>query len=144
MAKLRPFLAGIVSQVNIDWRRKRKQKKEKELKKTTGIDTEAWMNTMPDHVKTSTGRIIESLGSEAALEKYTPGIKALSGHLKTGQRWSPQNRPTGMARDGVVLPLSMGSGQARFGPPAPRSAFEDVTMVEQSVQHRSHGGAVAE
>ena len=24
--------------------------------------------------------------------------KSLSGHLKTGQRWSPQNRPMGMAR----------------------------------------------
>ncbi len=77
MAKLRLFLAGIVSQVNIDWRRKRKEKKEEELKETTGIDTEAWMNTMPADVKAGTSQIIESLGGEDALEKYTPVIKAL-------------------------------------------------------------------
>ena len=77
MEKLRRFLAGIVSQVNTDWRRKRKEKKEEELQKTTGIDTEAWMNTMPADVKASAGQIIESLGGEDALEKYTPVIKAL-------------------------------------------------------------------
>ncbi len=29
----------------------------------------------------------------------------LGGHFKTGQWWSPQKRPMGMARDSVVLPL---------------------------------------
>ena len=77
MAKLRLFLAGIVSQVNVDWRRKRKKKKKEELKETTGIDTEAWMNTMPADVKAGTSQIVESLGGEDALEKYTPVIKAL-------------------------------------------------------------------
>ncbi|RJP46469.1 MAG: TIGR02391 family protein [Desulfobacteraceae bacterium] len=77
MAKLRPFLAGIVSQVNIDWRRKRKEKKDRDLKDTTGIDTEAWMNTMPADVRDRASQIIESLGGEDALEKYTPVIKAL-------------------------------------------------------------------
>ena len=33
------------------------------------------------------------------------GPLALSGHFKTGQRWSPQKPANGMARDGVVLPL---------------------------------------
>ena len=69
---------------------------------------------------------------------------SLSGHLKTGQRWSLQNRPTGMARDGVVLPLSWGSRQARFGAPTPRPALEDVAVMEQPIQHRSHSRAVAE
>jgi len=77
MAKLRSFLAGIVSQVNTDWRKKRKEKKKEELQETTGIDTEAWMETMPDDVKASTSQIIESLGAEDALEKFTPVIKAL-------------------------------------------------------------------
>ncbi len=77
MAGLRLFLAGIVSQVNIDWRKKRKNKKEDELRGTTGIDTGVWMNTMPADVKASTSQIIESLGGEDALEKYTPVIKAL-------------------------------------------------------------------
>ncbi|MFA7329807.1 MAG: TIGR02391 family protein [Candidatus Delongbacteria bacterium] len=77
MAKLRDFLSGIVSQVNNDWRRKRKEKKEEDLRRTTGIDTEAWMSTMPPDVKESTSQIIESLGGEDALGRYTPIIKAL-------------------------------------------------------------------
>ena len=32
-------------------------------------------------------------------------VKTLGGHFKTGQWWSPQKRPMGMARDSVVLPL---------------------------------------
>ena len=34
-----------------------------------------------------------------------PRLQALGGHFKTGQWWSPQKRPMGMARDSVVLPL---------------------------------------
>ena len=33
------------------------------------------------------------------------GASDLGGHFKTGQWWSPQKRPMGMARDSVVLPL---------------------------------------
>jgi len=77
MAKLRLFLAGIVTQVNADWRRKRKEKKDKELKEKTGIDTEAWMKTMPDGIKQNAQQIIDSLGGEDALERFTPIIKAL-------------------------------------------------------------------
>ncbi len=75
--KLRGFLAGIVSQVNADWRRKRKEKKKKDLKEKTGIDTEAWIKTMPEDIRESTKQIIESLGGEDALEQYTPVLKAL-------------------------------------------------------------------
>jgi uncharacterized protein (TIGR02391 family) len=77
MAKLRRFLAGIVSQIDVDWRKKRKEKKQKDLKDRTGIDTQAWIDSMPDDVKASASQIIESLGGENALEKYTPVIKAL-------------------------------------------------------------------
>lgn len=77
MAKLRNFLSGIVSQVNSDWRKKRKEKKDKDLKEKTGIDTEKWLDTMPDDVKTNTSQILETLGGEDALEKFTPIIKAL-------------------------------------------------------------------
>ncbi len=77
MAKLRNFLSGIVSQVNADWRRKRKEKKDKDLKEKTGIDMEQWVNTMPDDVKANTSQIIETLGGEDALEKFVPIIKAL-------------------------------------------------------------------
>ncbi len=77
MAKLRKFLSGIVSQVNADWRERRKEKKAADLKEKTGIDTENWTNTLPDDVKENTKRIIATLGGEDALEKYTPVIKAL-------------------------------------------------------------------
>ncbi len=79
MEKLRKFLSGIVSQVNTDWRVKRKAKKDQDLKDTTGIDTDAWVNTMPADVKEFAQQIIESLGGEDALEKFTPVIKALHG-----------------------------------------------------------------
>ena len=77
MLKLRTFLFGIVSQVNIDWRVKRKEKKDKDLKDSTGIDTTAWISTLSADVKKHTQQIIESLGGEDALEKFTPVIKAL-------------------------------------------------------------------
>lgn len=77
MEKLRNFLSGIVSQINADWRKKRKEKKSNDLKETTGIDAEKWVNTLPDDVKENTRQIIETLGGEDALEKYTPVIKAL-------------------------------------------------------------------
>ena len=77
MSELRQFLSGIVSQVNTDWRKKRKEKKATDLKEKTGIDAEIWTNTLPEDVKENTKRIIETLGGEDALEKYTPIIKAL-------------------------------------------------------------------
>lgn len=77
MEKLRKFLSGIVSQVNTDWRIKRKAKKDQDLKDTTGIDIKAWMSTLPADVMEPTQQIIESLGGEDALEKFTPVIKAL-------------------------------------------------------------------
>ena len=77
MVKLRKFLSGVVSQINADWRKKRKEKKDKDLREKTGIDTEKWVNTMPDDVKANTSQIIETLGGEDALEKFIPIIKAL-------------------------------------------------------------------
>jgi len=77
MVKLRKFLSGIVSQVNADWRKRRKEKKDKDLKEKTGIDTERWVDTMPDDIKANASQIIETLGGEDALEKFTPVIKAL-------------------------------------------------------------------
>ena len=55
--------------------------------------------------------------------------KVLSGRVKSGQRWSGQNRPTDVARDMVLLSHLLLIGQVRFGSPAPWSAFQDVTVV---------------
>lgn len=68
MAKLRSFLSGIVSQVSIDWRTKRKEKKDKDLMDTTGINTEVWVNTLPTDLKGYAKQIIDSLGEKMLLK----------------------------------------------------------------------------
>jgi len=77
MSSLRQFLSTIISQVNNEWRSKRKGKKEDELEASTGIDTSKWMSTMPDDIRQQTSKILEFLGEEDALEKYSPVIEAL-------------------------------------------------------------------
>jgi hypothetical protein len=58
-------------------------------------------------------------------------------------RWSLENRPYEMARD-VILFLSrfLLIGQVCFGPPAPRSAFEDMAVVEKAVEHGGDSGGI--
>lgn len=77
MMKLRIFLSGIVSLVNTEWRIKRKEKKDADLKENTGIDTAAWVKTLPVEIQHYTNQILDSLGGEDALEKFSPVIKAL-------------------------------------------------------------------
>lgn len=77
MISLREFLSGIVAQVNADWRRLRKEKKDKDLKEKTSIDTAAWIKTMPADVGANATQIVDLLSGEDALEKFTPVIKAL-------------------------------------------------------------------
>jgi uncharacterized protein (TIGR02391 family) len=82
MSKLRDFLAGIISQINQEWRKRRKEKKERQLStqlsSSTGIDTEHWLGTMPDDVKKTTQNIIEALGEEdTSPETFTPVMKLI-------------------------------------------------------------------
>ncbi|WP_261114940.1 TIGR02391 family protein [Serratia entomophila] len=63
--------------MNTDWRNKRKEKKEKELEISTGIDTHQWMSTMPEDIRQQTSKILDFLGDEDALEKYSPVVEAL-------------------------------------------------------------------
>lgn len=77
MTKLRKFLSGVISQVNSEWRAKRKEAKQQELNAVTGIDTDKWLSTLPDDVREHTNQIVETLGGEDALQKFTPIIKAL-------------------------------------------------------------------
>src|SRR6266571_4707077 len=69
---------------------------------------------------------------------------ALSGHPKTGQRWSGQNRPTEEAGDSVVLSCNLVWRQVYFCAPASRTAFEYVSVMQQAVEHGSDGGAVSQ
>jgi hypothetical protein len=57
--------------------------------------------------------------------------RTLGGQLKTGQQGSLQNRPTGVGPGrGPYLPCFVLIRQVCFGSPAPRSAFQDVSVVE--------------
>lgn len=77
MKEFREFLSELISKVNSSWREQRKRKKDTDLKQATGIDTEFWMSTMPEDVKSHTSEILSMLNTEDALEKFTPIIKAL-------------------------------------------------------------------
>ena len=82
MKKLKDFLAGIISQINLDWRKKRKEKKEQALKSQlssgTGIDTKKWLSTMPVDVKITTQNIIDTLDDEDTTpETFVPVIKLI-------------------------------------------------------------------
>src|ERR1700694_5407893 len=68
----------------------------------------------------------------------------LSGNPKTGQRWSGQNRPTEGAGDSVVLPCSLLWRQVYFRTPTPRTAFENMPMMEEAIEHGGDGGAIAQ
>jgi hypothetical protein len=71
-------------------------------------------------------------------------------------RWTAQNRPlidtskpatTGVAAEtnGVLLRSLLGAQVGLdLGAPAPRSAFEDVRVMEQPIEERGDGGGVAE
>lgn len=77
MKKFRDFLTGIINQVNNSWRAKRKEIKNTQLTKTSGIDTEKWMSTLPESIRVNAEKIINQLGDEDSLEQFTPVIKAL-------------------------------------------------------------------
>jgi len=59
-------------------------------------------------------------------------------------QWSLENRPTDQARDQVVLPLCLLIRQVHFGSPTAWAAFENVTVMEEAVEHCGDGGAVTE
>ena len=75
---------------------------------------------------------------------YSSNLLALSGQVKSGQRWSGQNRPTDVAQDLILLTQLLWIRQAGFRSPASWSAFQDVTVVAQPVEHGGDGGAVTE
>src|SRR5713101_10019620 len=71
-------------------------------------------------------------------------MEALRGQVKSGQRGSGQNRPTDVARDMVLLSHLLLIRQVCFRSPTPWSALQDVTVVQQTVEHGGDGRAVTE
>jgi uncharacterized protein (TIGR02391 family) len=78
MGEFRKYLSQLIARVNQDWRKKRAEKKDKDLKKTTGIDREKWLSTLPNDVRQSVETIVKEMGdSEEVAETFTPVVAAL-------------------------------------------------------------------
>ncbi len=77
MVVLRGYLSSLVARVKNEWRDRRKERKEQELEASTGINTAAWIKTMPADMQGKASAIVDMLSKEEALEKFTPVIQAL-------------------------------------------------------------------
>ncbi|WP_027214959.1 TIGR02391 family protein [Burkholderia sp. WSM2232] len=78
MGEFRKYLSQLIARVGQDWRRKRADKKNKELKRQTGIDTEKWFETLPENVLQSVQAIVKEMGgNEEVSETYAPVVQAL-------------------------------------------------------------------
>lgn len=78
MMALREYLGVIIAETAKDWRKKRTEKKERDVQGATGIDTDKWMSTLPDNVKDSVQSIIVQMTkSEEISESLRPVVKAL-------------------------------------------------------------------
>ena len=67
MKKLREFLKALMSNIEKDWRNKRKSKQEKSILVNTGINIDGWLSTIPDTVKNDLKPLIEALRKNSEL-----------------------------------------------------------------------------
>lgn len=78
MAEFRAFLTLLISEVNASWRTKRKNAKEVKFQQVTGIDKEAWFSKLPQDIKLSAQKIVNTLSTEEGVsESYAPIVEAL-------------------------------------------------------------------
>lgn len=78
MADFRKYLSELISRVGQDWRKKRAEKKDKDLKNETGIDVNKWFGTLPEGVRDSVEVIVKKMGgSEDVAETFAPVVKEL-------------------------------------------------------------------
>lgn len=78
MAEFRKYLSKLIAQVGQEWRKKRAERKDKDLEDETGIDREKWLNTLPAGIRESVETIVKRMSSsEEVAETYTPVVRAL-------------------------------------------------------------------
>lgn len=78
MQEFRAWLQNLVSQVGSDWRKKRKEKKEKSFQEDTGIDQEKWVSTLPEDVRQPVESIVKKLSDDEGIsETFKPVIQSL-------------------------------------------------------------------
>ena len=69
----------------------------------------------------------------------------LGGQVKSGQSWTPQNRPAERPGQGhLPRGFFLRQGLTDFGAPAAGAALEDVAMVQQAIQHGGHSSGITE
>lgn len=78
MDEFRSFLSELITMVGREWRKRRSDKKNKDLKDKTGIDTEKWISTLPEEIKNPVKTIVNKLsGDEGVTDSYSPIVKAV-------------------------------------------------------------------
>lgn len=78
MGKFREFLSMVIAKVGQDWRKRRANKKDKDVEDVTGINKERWFSTLPSDIKTSVEAIVKKMGeSEEVSETFAPVVRAL-------------------------------------------------------------------
>lgn len=78
MMAFREYLSSLIAETARDWRKKRTESKERDVRVVTGIDTDQWMSTLPENVKDSVQSIISHMTkNEEISESLRPVVKAL-------------------------------------------------------------------
>jgi len=71
MQKLRTHLRGLVNWLERDWRKKREEKREKELSQATGINISDWFSKLPDDIRKKVEPIVQALVKDSELSEET-------------------------------------------------------------------------
>lgn len=78
MTVFRKYLSELIGRVGQEWRKKRADKKDKDLKRETGIDVDKWFSTLPDGVRNSVEVIVKKMGAnEDVAETFAPVVQEL-------------------------------------------------------------------
>ncbi len=78
MAEFREWLSDLVSKVGVSWREKRKNKKDDDFEKRTGIDKEKWLSTLPEDIRTPVETIVNTLSTDEGVdESFHPVVLAV-------------------------------------------------------------------
>ncbi len=77
---LRAFLQRVIMAVSKDWRERRKEKKEKEVQESTGIDFKNWLDKTPKDIREKLNTVISSISDkdvEMPVEKQKEVVETI-------------------------------------------------------------------
>lgn len=77
--ELRIFLKELLSEIQKDWRTKRKEKRTQEINEKTDIDIEAWYSHLPEHIRKKVEPLIFSIvnNSELPPAEYNKAVTTI-------------------------------------------------------------------